>query len=124
MRFPVLPIERDHRDCFGLWGQAMHVDIETVRVGAWDVVGLDAAAPTEQVFRRVRIESVLTQAVIAMQWLESGCGDDQVEEPTHRANRAVALVGFDTLGCFNLESYGSAVAAAVIDHRNSSSSVA
>ena len=56
--FPVLPVKIDYFDGFGRSIQALEIDIDTIWVGAWDVIGLDATNPAENMGCCHRVKTI------------------------------------------------------------------
>src|SRR5215470_9119087 len=73
------------------------------------IEGLDSANRTEQVLRRVCVESVRGQYVAAGEQLETICRHDKVQVARFAANRAIALGKLKLCRCEHLESDSPAV---------------
>ena len=55
---PVLAIEFINADPFRPGIQTVHIDINTIRIGAWGIKGFDAAGFTKSVFGNAGIKAV------------------------------------------------------------------
>lgn len=72
--------------------QATPGDREAILIRAWDVKALYPARLTKLVFGAARIERVLAEMVSTFEQAKSGCRDDHVNIPAHRADRAIAIL--------------------------------
>src|SRR5215469_982978 len=75
------------------------------------IEGLDPANRTEQVLRRVGIESVRGKYIAAGKQLETIRGHDEVQVARFAANRAIALGELQPCRCEHFESDSPAVTA-------------
>jgi hypothetical protein len=118
--FTASVVEQSHVDAFDRgWIEAMHVDVEAVRVRTRHVEALDAAMTAEAMLRGARIERVFAQRAGAGEQAEAHRRDDQVQEAAHAADRTIAVERGDRRRCIDLETHAAAMApAAMHDQRD------
>jgi len=110
--FPVRAIEGFflHRaNCLRV--QTVGIDADAVRVGTWNIKGLDPAMAAKIMLCNACIKRIGRNRLLAAKQSEIVFADDQVQVATHAANAAIAL-RYRYLGrCFDLKSDFATVAA-------------
>ena len=113
--FPVLAVERlnlQGPDTAGL--QAADVDADPVRMGARHVERFDPAMAAESVLGDPRPEAVIGEVALAREQHETILRHDQVQEPGHATDRAVAVDDREVRRCAYRKAHATAVAAAFV----------
>lgn len=111
---PVFTVERRNRN--GLNAVAVKtVDVNTdaVRMRARHIVGLDAAVAAKIMARNLAIELVKRQLVLPAQQTKIVLRDQQMQEPTHSTDTAIAVICRDVRFRINLKSNAAAMATAI-----------
>jgi hypothetical protein len=112
-RIAVRVVEQAHRDRLDRVAvEAVDVDVDAVGVRARHVERLDAADAAEAVLRGAGVERVFAQQPGALQQAEARRWHDQVQEPGHAADRAVAFDRIDARRRVDLEAHAPAMTAA------------
>ena len=90
--FPVLTVEWFDGQGVEVDGrQTSDVDVDFVRVTAWNVEWMDATVRTEEVLGLTRIEAIFTQLLPAAHQLKLVRSDDQMQKPFAATHRTVAV---------------------------------
>src|SRR5216684_815069 len=110
---PITSIERNHSERGRINSlDAAQVDIDFIRVRAWNVKRRDAASLAEMMLRDARVERIGRQLFPGCQQAEAFARYDPMEISLLRANRAVAFLHAIDLA-FDLISDATAMASAL-----------
>ena len=93
---------------------AAHVDVDAIGIRARHVETFDAAMTAEKVFRGAGVERVFGQIISPDDEAETRRRDDQVQESTHAADRAVAVERLDPRWRVDFEMHRAAVTTATM----------
>lgn len=109
--FPVLTIEWAYPLCNdGSLVETIGIDADAVRVRAWHVEGLDATVAAEIVLCHPGIERVSLDIILPANEPEIALRHNQMQEPGHAADAAVAVCNIDFFWCRDFKAYAAAVA--------------
>ena len=115
MFFPLPPVEiRNPNFGNGFRLEAADIDADSVRIGARNIEGFDAAVGAESVPGDPGVEGVGGEILLALDEAEPASGNDQVEVGGHRADRTVAELDLELCGRIHLEPDFSTMASAPV----------
>ena len=94
--------------------QTVDVDTQAVRMRSRYIKGLDPTFTAKAVLRHTGIEGIGSQGALAREQAEILVRHEQMQEPAHRTNTAIALCRFDIGWRFDLELHFATMAAATM----------
>jgi len=117
MFFPLPPVEiRNPNSGNGFRLEAADIDAHSVRIGARNIEGFDAAVGAESVPGDPGVEGVGGEIRLALDEAEPAGGNDQVEVGGHRADRTVTELDLELGGRIDFESNPTAVTSAGVGY--------